>query len=115
MIRYSKSVHGLVWFGAFACTLGFCWTASSRAQDKSVAKTSLTIDSIFAEKQFALNPFSGRWQSDSLGFERIRTDSTTGRTSIVRIGLANPQLEETLVPTSTSSGLEFGVGAEGVQ
>ncbi len=68
----------------------------SAAEEKAGA---LTIDAIFAEKQFQLKPFAGQWQDDSRGFELIRKDPVTGASSIVRVSLSNPPVEETLVPS----------------
>ncbi len=68
------------------------------AQEKATPAAALTIDTIFAEQQFKLEPFSGHWQDDSLGFELIRKDPVTGASSIARIGLTSPQAEEILVP-----------------
>ena len=69
------------------------------AQETTTPSSSLTIDAIFTEQQFKLDPFTGHWQDDSQGFELIRKDSKTGASSIVRIGLTSPQAEETLVPS----------------
>ena len=69
------------------------------AQQEAPKTPSLTIDSIFQEKNFGVKSFSGRWQKDSQGFERIRTDGKSGFTSIVRISLDRPSEEETLVPS----------------
>ena len=63
------------------------------------AKTPLSIDSIFLEKQFAVEPFKGRWQSDSQGFELIKKTADKEITSIVRIRLDNFKAEEVLVPS----------------
>ena len=68
------------------------------AQEKATPAAVLTIDAIFAENQFKLEPFSGHWQADSQGFELIRKDPVTGATSIARISLTSPQAEEILVP-----------------
>ncbi len=69
------------------------------AQEKPSVKTALTIDAIFAEKQFKLDPFTGHWQDDSKGFELIRKDPATGASSIIRKSLTSPQVEEILVPS----------------
>ncbi len=69
------------------------------AQDKSIPTATLTIDSIFAERQFKLDPFTGQWQADSQGFELIRKDPATGATSIAKIELVSPEAEEVLVPS----------------
>ena len=51
----------------------FCGTASFlAAQEKATPAATLTIDTIFAEQQFKLEPFTGHWQDDSQGFELIR-------------------------------------------
>jgi len=68
-------------------------------QEKQTSKVGLTIDAIFAEKQFELQPVTGHWQSDSQGFERIKKDPTTGASSIVSVSLKNPDAEEVLVPS----------------
>ncbi len=70
------------------------------AQEKQSPSKSLTIDSIFAEKQFELQPVTGHWQSDSQGFERVKRDPVTGASSIVSVSLKNPQKEEELVPSA---------------
>ena len=77
-----------------------CGCASSFlvAQEKATPAATLTIDAIFTEQQFKLEPFSGHWQADSQGFELIRKDPVTGATSIARISLTSPQAEEILVP-----------------
>ena len=61
-------------------------------------KTPLSIDSIFLEKQFAVEPFKGRWQNDSQGFELIKKDVEKEITSVIRIGLDQLKTEEVLVP-----------------
>jgi len=75
----------------------FLWASSAASQEVVVPKHSLNIDAIFHEKQFALEPFKGRWQSDSSGFELIKKDPVTAASSIIRIGLDNPKVEEVLV------------------
>ena len=69
------------------------------AQETVTPAAALTIDAIFAEKQFKLEPFAGHWQADSQGFELIRKDPVAGAASIARISLTNPQAEEILVPS----------------
>ncbi|MDX1926457.1 MAG: S9 family peptidase [Pirellulaceae bacterium] len=76
-----------------------CCLVPATAQDKAAPKNGLTIDSIFAEKQFELQPVTGHWQSDSQGFERVKTDPTTGASSIVSISLKNPKTEVVIVPS----------------
>lgn len=78
-----------------ACCGGASFLA---AQEKATPAATLTIDAIFAENQFKLQPFTGHWQDDSQGFELIRTDPVTGASSIARISLTSPQAEEILVP-----------------
>ena len=68
------------------------------AQEKATPAAALTIDAIFAEKQFQLEPFAGHWQADSQGFELIRKDPVTGTSSIARVGLTTPPAEEVLIP-----------------
>ena len=80
-----------------ALSVAFLWASLATSQESNVPKSTLTIDAIFHEKQFELEPFAGRWQSDSGGFELIKKDPTTTATSIVRIGLDKPKLEETLI------------------
>ena len=60
----------------------------------------LTLDSIFKNKDFRGETFLGQWQSDSKGFERVKRDADTGHTSIIRIDLANPTVEQVLVSAS---------------
>lgn len=61
---------------------------------------SLSIDSIFHNKEFVGETFVGQWQSDSQGFERIRRDADTGHSSIVRIDLVDPTQEHVLVDST---------------
>lgn len=74
-----------------------CSASFLSALDRSPPTAALTIDTIFADQQFKLAPFTGHWQDDSEGFELIRTDPATGASSIVKMGLTSPQAEETLV------------------
>ena len=99
MIRNSIS-HGprVILFSIAVCTIAFC-TSLATAQDKKSLKSGLTIDAIFAEKQFELEPVTGHWESDSQGFERVKKDPTTGASSIVSISLKSPKTEEVLVPS----------------
>lgn len=71
----------------------------TNAQEKKISSSRLTIDAIFAEKQFELVPVTGHWQSDSQGFERIKNDPASGASSIIRISLSNPNAEDVLVPS----------------
>jgi dipeptidyl-peptidase-4 len=66
--------------------------AATRRQDPS-----LTIDSIFSSPGFRAESFVGQWQSDSRGFERVKREAGTGYSSIVRIDLTNPDVEQVLV------------------
>jgi dipeptidyl-peptidase 4 len=83
----------------FSLVLIACCLSHATAQDKIAAQSGLTIDSIFAEKQFELQPVTGHWQSDSQGFERVKTDPATGASSIVSISLKNPKAEVVIVPS----------------
>lgn len=60
-------------------------------------ETALTIESIFNKPGFRAESFVGQWQSDSKGFERVQTDVNTGYSSIVRIDLTNPDVQQSLV------------------
>lgn len=57
----------------------------------------LTIDSIFNSKIFQGETFIGQWQSDSQGFERVKRDTETGDSSIIRIDLTASSVENVLV------------------
>jgi dipeptidyl-peptidase 4 len=59
--------------------------------------TDLTIDSIFKIDDTPSETFAGQWQSDSQGFERIKRDTETGSSSIIRIDLADSASEHVLV------------------
>lgn len=59
--------------------------------------TALTIDSIFNPPGFRAESFVGQWQSDSRGFERVQRDADSGYSSIVRIDLSDPDVEQVLV------------------
>ena len=80
------------------CDAAYC-LSSAIAQEKRSEKSGLTIDAIFAEKQFELQPVTGHWQSDSQGFERIKKDPASGASTIVSTSLKNPRVEEVLVPS----------------
>lgn len=70
----------------------------AHGQESRLLQTSpLSIDSIFHSKDFRGESFVGQWQSDSQGFERIKKDSMTGHTSIVRIDLTDPTVEHVLI------------------
>ncbi len=69
------------------------------AQPSDASDTRLSLDSIFLSKDFKVEPFAGRWQTDSQGFEWIRTDAESGATSIVQVSLINPKIENVLVPS----------------
>ncbi len=83
----------------FSMTAFVTARAPAMGQEKQTSNVGLTIDAIFAEKQFELQPVTGHWQRDSQGFERIKKDLTTGVSSIVSISLKNPNAEEVLVPS----------------
>lgn len=70
--------------------------------------TALSIDTIFSNPGFRAESFVGQWQSDSQGFERVQRDESTGYSSIVRIDLSNPDVEQVLVSTEmlTPAGAE---------
>ncbi|MBC7964837.1 MAG: DPP IV N-terminal domain-containing protein, partial [Fuerstia sp.] len=76
-----------------------CSASLLAGQENATPAAALTIDAIFSEQQFKLEPFAGHWQADSQGFELIRKDPATGASSIAKIGLTTPQAEETLVPS----------------
>ena len=59
--------------------------------------SNLSVDSIFHGKEFLGETFIGQWQTDSQGFERIKRDAETSNTSIVRIDLADPDVEHVLI------------------
>ncbi len=89
-----------LWFSLLSIAACLAADPSSiAAQEKSPSPSSLTIDRIFAEKQFELQPVTGHWQSDSQGFERVKADPATGASSIVRKSLRNPKTEEVIVPS----------------
>lgn len=89
----------------------YCWfillhvtplTLTSQAEDKPITQqATLSIDSLFDARTFSGESFVGSWQSDSQGFERIKTDPSSGHTSLVRIDLADPDTELTLVSSET--------------
>ena len=85
-------------FSILICDAAYC-LSSAIAQEKRSEKSGLTIDAIFAEKQFELQPVTGHWQSDSQGFERIKKDPASGASAIVSTSLKNPRAEEVLVPS----------------
>jgi dipeptidyl-peptidase 4 len=69
------------------------------AQERLATAGDLSIDSIFADRRFKVEPFTGHWQSDSQGFELIRKDEQKGTSTLVRIGLSRNPQEEVLVPS----------------
>ncbi|XZE21216.1 S9 family peptidase [Pirellulaceae bacterium SH449] len=69
-------------------------------ESPSQPTASLSIDSIFHNKDFVGEAFVGQWQSDSQGFERIRRDADTVHSSIVRIDLVDPTQEHVLVDST---------------
>lgn len=83
--------------------------ATTQGQEIPLGEPStLSIDSIFKDRDFRGESFVGQWQSDSQGFERIKRDADTGNTSIMRIDLADPAVEHVLV----SSEMLVPAGAE---
>lgn len=97
--RYFTAILGFVVTLQWLCPSGM-----TQAQDLLVDQTAtrphdtaLTIDSIFNSPGFRAESFVGQWQSDSRGFERVQRDASTGYSSIVRIDLANPTVEQVLV------------------
>ncbi len=72
-----------------------------RADEASLNQTpttaTLSINSIFDEREFRGEAFVGNWQSNSQGFERVKLDPVSGHASLVRIDLADPTTEHVLV------------------
>lgn len=90
----------------------------NHGQESSARRTEeLSIDSIFHSKDFLGETFVGQWESDSQGFERIKRDPDTGATSIVRIDLSNPTVEQVLVSSEmlTPTGAEKPLSMDSYQ
>ena len=93
--QYTQCIRAIQF--SIAVSAAVLCTSFATAQER-LSKSGLTIDAIFAEKQFELQPVTGHWQSDSQGFERVKKDPASGASSIVSISLKNPKAEEVLVP-----------------
>lgn len=90
----------------------------SQAQEKLLRETSsLSIDSIFKDRDFRGESFVGQWQSDSQGFERVKRDADTGNVSVIRIDLADPAVEQVLVTSEmlTPAGAEKPLSIDSYQ
>jgi dipeptidyl-peptidase 4 len=90
----------------------------AHGQERRLLQTStLSIDSIFHSKDFRGETFVGQWQSDSQGFERIKKDSETGNTSIIRIDLTEPTVEHVLISSDmlTPAGFEKPLSIDSYQ
>lgn len=74
-----------------------CWSVVASGQQPKSVPAALTIDSIFAENRFDVQPVTGHWRSDSQGFERVTTNPTTGQSSIVSTDLKTPEQEDVLI------------------
>ncbi len=74
-----------------------CWSVVASGQQPKSLPAALTIDSIFAENRFDVQPVTGHWRSDSQGFERVTTNPTTGQSSIVSTDLKTPEPEDVLI------------------
>jgi dipeptidyl-peptidase-4 len=91
---------------------------TAQGQESELRRASaLSIDSIFHNKDFRGETFVGQWQSDSQGFERIKKDSVTGNTSIVRIDLTDPEVEHVLISSEmlTPAGAEKPLSIDSYQ
>jgi dipeptidyl-peptidase-4 len=98
------AVHGLV-----SVLLVAALVVVSQGQENPLGETSsLSIDSIFKDRDFRGESFVGQWQSDSQGFERVKRDTDTGKTSIIKVDLADPAVEHVLV----TSEMLTPIGAE---
>ncbi len=111
-------VRFVVTYGIVTILHMMLFADGTQGQDSPPRQASLlSVDSIFHSKGFHGETFVGQWQSDSQGFERVKRDADTGDTSIIRIDLNDPAVEQVLVSSEmlTPAGAEKPLGVDSYQ
>lgn len=112
------SARFVVAYGLATVLFTAAMAPQSQSQEKLLRETSsLSIDSIFKDRDFRGESFVGQWQSDSQGFERVKRDGDTGNVSIIRIDFADPAVEQILVSSEmlTPAGSEKPLSVDSYQ